>query len=49
MIDSFERLKTFFHVFIHLHFEDIYSIPSHGNTYDHQRYYNAAAEDVGDD
>lgn len=50
MIDSCERLKTFFHVFIYLHFEDIYSIPSHGNTYyDDQCYYNDAAEDVGDD
>lgn len=49
MIDSCERLKTFFHVFIYLHFEDIYSIPSHGNAYDDQCYYNDAAEDVGDD
>lgn len=50
MIDSFKIFKTFFHVFTHLHIEDIYSIPSHGNTYyDHQCYYNAAAEDVGDD
>lgn len=50
MVDSFKIFKTFFHVFIHLHFEDIYSIPSHGNAYyDHQCCYNAAAEDVGND